>query len=187
MPSPWFHRNWQLLRERRPQALELPAPDTPSARDHAELECLNAGISNLRGDLPAAAAHATTALAARPDFAHAYVERARALHSRGDYRAALADFERATQLVPDDAQTLTAQAHAHLALNERVEAFDCYQLAVAHAPDCAAARLGLARMLRESGDARAALEQIRHALRAAPQDAELDARVKRLLSKLETA
>ena len=172
-PSPWFHRNWQLLGERRPQALELQAPDTPSARDHAELECLNAGISNLRGDLPAAAAHATTALAARPDFAHAYVERARALHSRGDYRAALADFERATQLVPDDAQTLTAQAHAHLALNERVEAFDCYQLAVAHAPDYAAARLGLARMLREGGDARAALEQIRHALRASPLDAEL--------------
>jgi len=64
-PSPWFHLSWQLLNERRPEALELPARGTPSARDSAELECLNAEISNLRGDLPAAAAHATTALAAR--------------------------------------------------------------------------------------------------------------------------
>ena len=172
-PSAWFHLSWQLLNERRPQALELPVPGTPTARDPAEFECLNAGISNLRGNLPAAAAHATAALVARPDFTHAYVERARALNALGDHRAALADFERATQLTPDDAQILIGQARAHLALNERVEAFDCYQLAVAHAPDCAAARLGLARMLRESGDARTALEQIRHALRAAPQDAEL--------------
>ena len=95
------------------------------------------------------------------------------LCAEGRHRPALEDFARATALVPDDAAALTEQAQQHMTLDERADAFDCYQLAIAHAPDCAPARLGLARMLRESGDAHAALEQILHALRAAPLDAEI--------------
>ncbi len=76
--------------------------------------------------------------------------------------------------MPDDARALlTDQAQEHLALEERADAFDCNHLAVAHAPDCAAALLGLARMLRESGDTPAAVGKIRHAIEVSPRDAEL--------------
>ena len=46
-------------------------------------------------------------------------------------------------------------------------------MALAHAPDCLPARLGLARLLRESDETAAALEQLRHALSLAPLDAEV--------------
>ena len=72
---------------------------------------------------------------------------------------------------PDELQALTEEAARHCALGEREAALDCFELALAHAPDCAAARLGLARMLREAGEGAAALEQIRYALRIAPLDA----------------
>ncbi len=72
---------------------------------------------------------------------------------------------------PDELHALTEEAARHYALGEREEALDCFELALAHAPDCAAARLGMSRMLREAGEAAAALEHIRHALRIAPFDA----------------
>ena len=78
---------------------------------------------------------------------------------------------RATGSTPDDADGWVEQAAAHLALNEREDARDCYEIALARAPDCTAARLGLARMLREAGETAPALEHVRHALRVAPHDA----------------
>ena len=77
----------------------------------------------------------------------------------------------ATCLTPDEVQTWVAQAGEHLALGQREDARDCYELALAHAPDCVAARLGLARMLREEDEPAAALEHVREALRVAPHDA----------------
>ncbi len=172
-PTAWFTRGWKLIAAARREALESFMADASRAQDPAESACLKAGLAYLHNDPRASEACATAALAARPDFAQAYVQRARALRAQGQHRAALVDFELATGLVPDDAQTLTEQAQEHLALDERADAFDCYQLAVAHAPDCAAALLGLARMLRESGDAPAALAKILNAARASPQNAEI--------------
>src|SRR6185369_6739022 len=71
----------------------------------------------------------------------------------------------------NDGRGWAEQAAAHLARDEREDARDCYEIALAHAADCVAARLGLARMLRESGETAAALEHVRLALRAAPDDA----------------
>ena len=173
VPSPWFEQGWQLIAAARRAELESLIAGASSSPDPAQLACLKAGLAYLQGDARAAEAHAGAALALRPDFAQAYVQRGRALREQGRHRAALEDFARATGLVPDDAQALTDQAQEHLALDERADAFDCYQLAVAHAPDFAAALLGLARMLRDSGDAPAALAKIRQALQVAPLDAEL--------------
>lgn len=78
---------------------------------------------------------------------------------------------RSSGLAPADAQAWTEQAAEHLKRDEREDARDCYELALAHAPDCIAARLGLARILRESDESAAALEHVRHALRIAPRDA----------------
>jgi tetratricopeptide (TPR) repeat protein len=77
---------------------------------------------------------------------------------------------RAAGSAPDDARGWVGQAAAHLARHEREDARDCYEIALAHAPDCTAARLGLARLLRESGETAAALEEIRQALQIAPRD-----------------
>ena len=71
----------------------------------------------------------------------------------------------------EEGRTWAEQAAAHLERDEREDARDCYEIALAHAPDCATARLGLARMLRESGETAAALEHVRQALRIAPHDA----------------
>jgi tetratricopeptide (TPR) repeat protein len=173
VPTAWFDQGWRHIAAARCEDLELLIASASRLQDRAELACLKAGLANLQGDPRASEAYAGTALAARPDFAQAYIQRARALRAQGQHRAALEDFTRATGLVPDDAQILTEQAQEHLALDERADAFDCYQLAVAHAPDCAAALLGLIRMLRESGDMRAALEKIRHAAQVAPLNAEI--------------
>ena len=135
--------------------------------------CANRGGTVRDSAEVAAQALAATARQARPDFAPACVEDGRALRALGQHKAALASFQQATGLAPDDAQTWAEQAAEHLALNEREDARDCYELALAHAPDCTAARLGLARMLRESDETTAALEHLQHALRIAPRDAAL--------------
>jgi tetratricopeptide (TPR) repeat protein len=113
----------------------------------------------------------TSAVAAHADYSHAPIQRARALRAQGQRRAALAAFQRATELAPDDAEAWAEQAEEHLAVGEREEARDCYELALAHAPDCVPARVGFARMLREAGESAAALEHIQQALRIAPRDA----------------
>jgi tetratricopeptide (TPR) repeat protein len=172
-PTPWFEAGWKHVVAPRRADLERHVEAASHSHDGAEVACLKAGLAYVQGDAHAAAAHAGAALATRPDFVEAYVQRARALHMQGDHRAALADFAQAAARVPDDALMLTEQAQAHLALDEREDALDCYQLAVAHAPDLAPALLGLARMLRESGELRSALEEIRRAARAAPLDAEV--------------
>ncbi len=74
-------------------------------------------------------------------------------------------------MAPGDVLAWVEQAEEHLAADEHEDALDCFELALAHAPDCVAARVGLARMLREAGETAAALEHIRHAVRIAPHDA----------------
>jgi tetratricopeptide (TPR) repeat protein len=173
VPTAWFEQGWKLIAAANREELGSLIAGADNSQDPAQIACLKAGLAYLQGDPRAAEAHAAAALASRPDFAQAYVQRGRALRAQGRHRAALEDFARATGLVPDDAQALSDQAQEHLVLDERADAFDCYQLAVAHAPDCAAALLGLARMLRDSGDAPAALAKIRHAIRVSPLDAEI--------------
>ena len=127
----------------------------------------------MRGDPRAALAHAEAAVAARADFAAAYLCSARALRALDRHQAALFAVSQATDLSPDNAVAWAEQAAAHLALNQREDARDCYEVALAHAPDCAAARLGLSRLEREAGAPAAALAHIQHALRIAPGDAEM--------------
>jgi tetratricopeptide (TPR) repeat protein len=172
-PTPWFAAGWKHAGARGQKDLERHISGGPGSQDRAEVECLNAALAYLQGDAFASEKRAAAALAIRPGFVEACIQRARALRMQGNHRAAVEDFSRANELVPDDAFTLTEEAQEHLALDERVDAFDCLQLAVAHAPDCAPALLGLARMLRESGDLRAALENIIRATHAAPHDAEI--------------
>ena len=89
----------------------------------------------------------------------------------GNASRAPAAVAQATQLAPEEILACVKQATEHLALGEREDARDCYELALAHAADCMPARLGLARMLRESDETAAALEHLQHALRLAPLDA----------------
>lgn len=147
------------------------APAGGEARDSAEHACLQAGLALLRGNASVALLHVEAALAAREDFSQAHLQKARIVRVVSGHREALAAFERATALAPDDAVAWGEQAQTHLALGERGDARDCYELALAHAPNCVAARLGLSRLLREDGDGAAALEHVRHAVRIAPNDA----------------
>jgi tetratricopeptide (TPR) repeat protein len=171
-PTAWFDQAWQMLAANSRADVEaLLAPDASAQHDPAERACLCAGLALMCGDPQQAQAHADSALAARADFSHACLQRARALRAQGRHHEALAAFQRVTELAPDDACAWTEQADECCALNEREDALDCYELALAHAPDCPAARLGLSRLLRESGDTAAALGHILHALKFAPDDA----------------
>ncbi len=109
----------------------------------------------------------------RADFTVAHLCEARASRALGRHKAALAGFTRATDLQPDDAGAWAELAAEHIALGQREDARDCYEVALAHAPDCAAARLGLSRLERKAGVAAAALEHIELAVRIAPRDAEM--------------
>lgn len=170
-PSAWFDDGWQLLASgNRPEIEALLASAATEPRDAAERACLHAGLLLMCDDARAAEAQANAALAARPDFSQAHAQRARALRTRGERQAALAAFQQVTALSPDDGQAWAEQGDEHLAARELEEARDCYELALAHAPDCVSARAGLARMLREAGTAGAALSHIQHALRVAPND-----------------
>jgi tetratricopeptide (TPR) repeat protein len=126
-----------------------------------------------RGNAALNPPHADAALAARTDISRTYVERARALRARGLRREALATVAQATDLTPEYAQAWAEQGDDHLALGEREDARDCFELALAHAPDCVAARLGMSRMLRAAGDIAAAHAHILHALQIAPDAADL--------------
>ncbi len=117
--------------------------------------------------------HAQAAIAAHPDFVPALELRGRALRALGRHAEALASFERVTEVIPGDVQALVDQAGQHLELGQSEDARDCFEIALAHAPDCVAALAGLARLLRNAGATELALDHIRHALRAMPQDAEL--------------
>ncbi len=173
-PSAWFCAGWKFVcADDRAALARTLETSIASLQDPVEHTCLQAGLSLVHGEVQAAAATASIAIVARADFPFAYVLRARALRAQGMHSAALAEFKRAGELIPDDAQTLVEQAQEHLALGETADARDCYYLALAHAPDHPAALLGFARMLGESGDSRAALEQIRHAAHVAPLDAEI--------------
>jgi tetratricopeptide (TPR) repeat protein len=169
--TPWFDAAWRLPADgRHEEVAEYPAAD---GRDQAEQNCLCAVAAFERGDLDEALVYVDSALAARPNFSQAHLQRARILYSSGQHPAALAAFQRATELTPGDAQAWTGQAQAHVALDEREDARDCYELALAHAPDCVAARLGLSRLLRDAGDIEAALAHVMHALKIAPHDAQI--------------
>ena len=72
------------------------------------------------------------------------------------------------QLTTEELDACLKQATEHLALDEREDARDCYELVLAHAPDCLPARLGIARMLREADETASALEHLQHALSLAP-------------------
>jgi tetratricopeptide (TPR) repeat protein len=72
---------------------------------------------------------------------------------------------------PDEVQALVEQAARHYAQGETEDARDCYETALAHAPNCIPALAGLAALLRDAGAADEALEYIQHALRIAPHDA----------------
>lgn len=171
-PSAWFDSGWGLLAARDSAGVEALLTES-ATRDRAEGECLRAGLALLRDDPGAALTHAEAALALRGGFSAAHLCGARASRALGRHQAALAGFARATDLQPDDAEAWAAQAAEHIALGQREDARDCYEVALAHAPDCATARLGLSRLERESGAAAAALAHIEQALRIAPRDTEI--------------
>lgn len=171
-PSAWFDSGLRLLAAHDAAGVDALLSE-PLQRDRAELECLRAGLALMRGDPRAAFAHAGAALALRGGFSAAHLCGARAARVLGRHQAALAGFARATDLHPDDAEAWAAQAAEHIALGQSEDARDCYEVALAHAPDCAAARLGLSRLEREAGAAAAALAHIEHALRVAPSDADI--------------
>lgn len=173
-PSFWFEGAWRTIGAGEKPAIEALLSDAAiKTRDAAERACLTAGWFLLFGDAPTALAQADAALTERPDFPHAHVLRARALRARGERRAALSAFQRATALWPDDACTWVEQAEEHLAHGETEQARDCYNLALAHAPDHLIAHAGLARVLRDAGNPKVALDHVRHALRISPRDATL--------------
>ncbi len=173
-PSAWFVTGWQLLAANKQSDVEarLVAAE-PGQGDLSEHACLCAGLALMRGSLEESQEHLKRALAARANFPHLHIQCARALLVNGQRREALAAFQRATELAPDEPVFWVEQAHAHLALDEGDDALDCYELALAHAPGSVDARLGLARMLRESGDLQAARRHIQEALNIAPHDAEI--------------
>ena len=171
-PSAWFDSGWNLLAANDVVGAEAWLTQ-PAPHERGEHECLRAGLMLMRGDPRAALAHAEAAVAARADFAAAYLCSARALRALDRHQAALFAVSQATDLSPDNAVAWAEQAAAHLALNQTEDARDCYEVALAHAPDCAAARLGLSRLEREAGAPAAALAHIQHALRIAPGDAEM--------------
>src|SRR5450631_3109211 len=78
-PSDWFDIAWQMLAANKfDEVAQLLASAASRRCDPAERACLCAGLARMRGDLQEAQAHADKALAARADFSHAYLQRARA-------------------------------------------------------------------------------------------------------------
>jgi len=73
----------------------------------------------------------------------------------------------------EEVMGLVDQAARHYAQGQTEDARDCYEIALAHAPDCVPALIGLAGLLRDAGEADASLKHIQHALQIAPHDATL--------------
>ncbi len=182
-PSAWFCAGWEFVgADDRAALARTLETSIASSQDPAERACLQAGSALMRGDARAAVALASKAIMRRAELPAAHVILGRALRAQGLHSRALGEFKRAAQLVPDDAQTLVEQAQEHVALDETVEARDCFYLALAHAPEHAAALLGLARVLRGLGDPRTALEHARHAAVVSPLNAQIQFESAQLLA-----
>lgn len=94
------------------------------------------------------------------------------LFDRGDYRGALAEYNRAQSIWPDDADVWNNRGLAHEGLGERREARLCYERAIASVPVHAKARANLAGIFYREGKADSARYQLEEAIRGEPGNAD---------------
>ncbi len=103
--------------------------------------------------------------------ASAYLERALFLRFRGDTEAALADYDRAIALEPDNATSYLNRANLYASDARHAEALEDYGQAIQRAPDSPLAYANRGLVYRALGDSPRALLDLDQAIRLAPDDA----------------
>lgn len=129
---------------------ELPEPATPEPEVPVDDEVVAARAAMVDQDWDAAILHFGRAIdlvergasTASPVF-NLYGERATAEAYRGDYRASLADLDRALQLEPGEWRYLDARARAHYVLGSYLEAVTDWSAALEHLPTTGDQRAGV--------------------------------------------
>ena len=81
-------------------------------------------------DFAGAVAHFDAALAADPDFAEAYNQRAIARYLTDDFRASVADCREAVRLMPCHFGALAGMGHCYLHMDKLHHALRCYRRAL---------------------------------------------------------
>ncbi|WP_089246390.1 tetratricopeptide repeat protein [Asanoa hainanensis] len=175
------------------------APDTAIALldkvielepEHARAHALLGSARRLLGDDTAAMAAYDRALAVDPDDAYALVNRGQALLGQGRHDEAVADLERASALEPGtgwirlstaEAYYLRAQADRDDADLDRAMAHADAALAISPGDPAVLRLIGYAHWLRSDGDPADAVEALRAARAANPDDPQLAYELGRLL------
>jgi tetratricopeptide (TPR) repeat protein len=127
-----------------------------------------------RGDFQKAIEHFTRAIALRPDYVEAYVNRCVAYDRSGQYDLALPDAERAVTLKPGNAQAYNNRGTAYARMGRFTEAIRDYDKALALKPDYAGAwrNRGVAFMNSNTGRLAEALRDFDTAIALDPDSAE---------------
>ncbi|MEW6250457.1 MAG: tetratricopeptide repeat protein [Planctomycetota bacterium] len=108
---------------------------------------------------------------ARPDDSAAHHNLGNFYAARREFDRAVASYERAFQLLPDNIAPLVNAALAHNAAGRNAEAEECLRRALQVAPASAAANLNLGLLLGELGRPREAEAALRAAFKADPESA----------------
>jgi tetratricopeptide (TPR) repeat protein len=123
------------------------------------------------GDLDAAAADFSEAIALAPDIGGSYLLRGNAYADKGDFDKALADFSEAIRLDPDYAAGWFQRGNLHVRRGASDDALADYTHALQLDPDYAAVSFQRGNLYVERGDWDAALADYTAALRADDDDA----------------
>lgn len=129
------------------RAIELLGPKPDAAYPHY----LRAKVWSQQSDVPKAAAHLQEAVRLRPDFAEAWSDLGDARKTLSDDAGALAAFERAVALAPDDAVAQTRLGSQYLEAGKAHLAVDHLQEAARLDPTNQSTLYSLQRALREDG------------------------------------
>jgi Tfp pilus assembly protein PilF len=105
------------------------------------------------------------------------------LEDRGDLRAAIAEYEVALQLRPDDAVIQNSIGHALLTTGNNVGAIQHFRAATQSGPDYFDAHYNLGIALASEGNTEEALAQFREAVRLNPNDAGAQANLGSVLAQ----